>query len=584
MWRSLLLLLLSLILRHLHVITAVHPTVPAMGPLAPPSSAVAAPPFHRTSTSSLLRLPAALLQNVCSFLSSKQLLITLARASNAGRSLLSPACFSSHELVLDLRDLSLLSARLVSPRSFYGRVLAQSTITVHLSVTGDGSIQQLLDSLDHFPACRGLLLFRHDGQSTLFGFSDRETQLTDSELFALLRHPTTLTCDGITLDTFTRRAKLVPVEDRSNQQVQTSNRLARLKRSSVVRFVSRLVSRKKPFDWSDIRLPAVTHLLLLLRGEPVYNGGATFLTAHTGLVELGVSIVLVSVDELTGIFRNSAALPHLARFILLDHSSTVDGRVYDVTPLVAALATTVVVATGTTRPMESLILSLTASYDGLFAAAASMTELTTLQLPRLCPGWLHEWSNTAVMSESWPHLQDCTFSSYNLQHCTASSTSVLPLCASVRRFFQWLADRPIQALDLCFGQRVTFEAAAMTSLAACHRLQQLSIATAVHTQNAWLDWTDAALLTSVTPACLSNLRELTLLAVVLSEQSVVAIASAAPQLRHIIVCYSDLTCSPAIACAIFGAYCEHVERVQVCETRSDRISRHSTHTHSSVDL
>ena len=75
------------------------------------------------------------------------------------------------------------------------------------------------------------------------------------------------------------------------------------------------------FDWSEISLPSLTRLYLPITGTVSYFGGAAFaafLTAHTALRELEVSLVLASIDELTAVFRDSTTLPQLVLFGVYD--------------------------------------------------------------------------------------------------------------------------------------------------------------------------------------------------------------------------------------------------------------------------
>ena len=113
------------------------------------------------SSSLLHRLPATLLVDVCDCLSLQELLSTIARTAKTTRDLLTPACFSSHHLwSLDLgpREMLLLSS-LPSPSptvpSLHSRVLSECELYVDFS-SPSASMQQLLDSLDHFPSNKTL--------------------------------------------------------------------------------------------------------------------------------------------------------------------------------------------------------------------------------------------------------------------------------------------------------------------------------------------------------------------------------------------------------------------------------------------
>ena len=49
----------------------------------------------------------------------------------------------------------------------------------------------------------------------------------------------------------------------------------------------------------------------------------------------------------------------------------------------------------------------------------------------------------------------------------------------------------------------------------------------------------------------------------LSAESAVAIAAASPQLRTLDLFTAELSCHPAVVCAIVGGYCEHIESINV---------------------
>ena len=131
-----------------------------------------------------------------------------------------------------------------------------------------------------------------------------------------------------------------------------------------------------------------------------------------------------------------------------------------------------------------------------------------------------------------------------------------------------MADRPLQCLSIATGERVIFDEASLTQVARCQQLQELSVCfDAVHMsdQEQWKDWTDAAVFTSFPARCLARLRSIKLQYVSLSAASLVAIASAAPQLQVIRLKWVELSCHTAIMCAIFGGYCEQTQEIKLTD-------------------
>ena len=125
---------------------------------SPSSSAVAS----RTRPSGLVLLPAVILSHVCSFLSPRELLVTLSRTATATRALLRPACFSAHSIKLNsddchaLRELNRSSRAAL--RSFHSRVLSDCRLILCVDYDLAISIPQLLAALDCFPTCTLLRL------------------------------------------------------------------------------------------------------------------------------------------------------------------------------------------------------------------------------------------------------------------------------------------------------------------------------------------------------------------------------------------------------------------------------------------
>ena len=402
----------------------------------------------------------------------------------------------------------------------------------------------MLDALDHFPACHALSL--HGG---------KWRRMSDLELHALLHHPTVLHCSQLKLDGFMRiMADSVPAVDEPLE----------VKRAFHINHTS---ERKEMFGWAHIRLPAVTRLGLRLFGQPHHIGGAAFLTAHTALLELNVTTLFVSIDELTTLLRDTAALPQLARLTIEEHAEE-QPTVYDVTRLLTVLATTAVRVSGAPRPMERLDLRLAVTH-GVFAGAAGMAGLTCLRVDGASLGWLEEWSDTRLLA--FPLLEQ-------LSVCTAGIAygTLLPV-RPVLSFLECMASCPLQLLSIRSREQIIFDPAAMTRLAHCHHLQELLLSGSLNADVERKDWTDSALFVGWTFGCLPRLQAVTLDDVELSADALTAIASAAPQLRKLHLRSITLSCHPAVVCAIVGGYCQQIEDINVGDT-SEHVWGHAQAT------
>ena len=75
--------------------------------------------------------------------------------------------------------------------------------------------------------------------------------------------------------------------------------------------------------------------------------------------------------------------------------------------------------------------------------------------------------------------------------------------------------------------------------------------------------TEANLFSSFIAWCLSSLLSVELQHVKLSAKAIIGFASAAPNLKSLDVEDFELTCHPAIACAVLAGYCEHIHTVRM---------------------
>ena len=413
-------------------------------------------------------------------------------------------------------------------------------------------------SLDQFPACSAL--------SVHAPAQHGHNELPDVQLYKLLHHRVSLSCVGFAVYHFIRLSEgQVAVDDAQPQLVGRATRQKR-KRSVDLRNSS---GTTHPFSWADIRLPAVTRFRLDIIGGLRYTGGAAFLTAHTGLLELDINTTLLAVSELTALFHDPAVLPKLTRFTMRERGAK-DEKDTDcnLAPLVTALATTVVAASGSPRPIERLHFEVGAE-RGVFAAAALMPNLTHLQADQVRSGWLEEWTEMHETT-GFPRLQHLLLRSKWKRVDNRDATRLVAAHEDLLPFLQLMSKCPLERLDIHSGELIRFSAAAMAQLARYQRLLELSISTWIDGERMCLDWTDATLFAAFTFNCLSHLRKISLRTVRLSAETVVALASASPQLRVFDLHTCELHCHPAVVIAIVGGYCEQIEGISIGDECRDR--------------
>ena len=313
----------------------------------------------------------------------------------------------------------------------------------------------------------------------------------------------------------------------------------------------------------------------MLSGQPRYTGGAAFLAAHAGLVALDLSTLVVSIAQLTRLFRDPSALPVLHRFILRE-AEEMSEEVYDLRPLMTALASTAVFTSGQPRPILGLCFDLGVK-PNVFAAAALMPALNTLQLQAAKEGWLDGWMEEQGLPSAFSQLQHFEVwvdhqEEMGMRMTTDADADVeededddRPREASAKLLLmlQSLAASPLQSLIVCTCEAVVFSSAAMGHIAQFHQLRELhfSVGPLPVAHWAWLDWRDPALFGAYTPNCLPSLRLWRQRTTMLSAEAVVAITSAAPQLHTIDLQRVELSCHPAVFCAIVGGYCPQIEQL-----------------------
>ena len=491
-----------------------------------------------TSVAGLLHLPTVLLSQVCSHLTARELLVTLAVSAQAARNVLSPECFAHEPLDLDSRDNSLLLPS-TPPSPFYARVLHPCRLSVSLT-SGEATMDDVLRSLHRFPSCAELTLYSWEREE----FSE----MRDVDLHRLFQHPSVLSCTELEVTGFTRWR----VEGLSALQQPAGSQPKRTKRQRR----AGPLSPGEQFDLSVIHLPHATSLSLRILSHFRYLGGAAFLTTHIALRKLEINLVLCSASDLTEVFEDSTALPQLTDFALHDDYEALHSRHADedVTLLVAACARTVLTATGGPRPITRLALHLSVAVS-VVAAAALLLDLADLQLDKVSGGWLRGWRS--VESSAFSRLQKCVVHSRGYElHDTGDD--MLP-------FLQSMAAAPLQRLHIDVGQRVTLSLAVIAEVARLSLLEELTLDNRGHGgEGKWMDWTQEALFVPFSAGCLSRLRTFHLDNSIVSAAFVVAISAAAPNLRSFkLNRRCELTCHPAVVFAIVGGYCEHIELIFV---------------------
>ena len=505
------------------------------GSISPSTGGGKASKALQKSAPLLAQLPAALVPLICSHLSVQELLVTLARTAHAMRELLTPQCFAFHWLELSTREVAYLASR-NRHSSFHAYALSQSTIQVWASPR-DLSEQLVVDALHHFPVCK-----------TLYVQSRERIGLGDDALQALLRHPTTRSCEKLGIIGFQRRTEPVPEYDSQQSAVETQ--AARLKREC-----GAASARNKSFSWAEVRLPAtITTIYLELYGAS-YDGGVAFLSQNSALREIGMTTALATVPQLTRLFSDSATLPHLS-MLWLDGDG--QATLHNATPLVTALGKTEVGGSGKPRPLKRLDFRLPVN-RGLLSAAAALPHLTSFTALNFEPGWLDEWrkldglqprpfaqldtlelSPLGVMRQSWPN----------------PLSSTLPL-------FQAIAGLPLTNLRVCTNERVAFGADAIAQLARLDQLELIKFEMGRPAEGFYADWTKPALFAPLAARCLPRLHKIILRNISLSAESMVHIAAAVPQLKFLDLADVQLSCHPAVIYAILAGYCAGAEYIDI---------------------
>ena len=507
------------------------------------SSSSASASSTSLSPSPLLRLPSVLFEQVCGCLPAKELLRHLAATGKATRELLTPGCFATQQLVVGSHELKLLSSLPPSPfgiSSFHLRLLSRCLL--HIGER-DLSLEQILALLPYFPACSRL----HVSSGYYF--------VSPAPLLALLRSPTAVSCSDLALDGFF-------VRERASKGVPAK--------------------RKRPFDssWGDIRLPSLTRLsLTVIADRRPLRGGAAFLANLTALTHLTLSLFAVPVEVVTRLFEDGSALPQLAEFTLCDkedwepseeEKEEEEMQVYDLVPLLTALATTAVRVDGGVRPTTELSLEVATQAD-VFAAAALMQGLTSLKVSRANSRWLDGWADAQRLPSAFAQLQYLDVSVRMEDEEWAERKEAVEemdrpaVAAGLASFLQAMAARPLQALSLSAPQLVALDAAVLAQFARLHRLRELTLS-ALHPDEL-MHWDESSLFASWTAGCLPCLRSLALQTVQLTAGAMVTVASAAPRLRKLELSdqFEDakLSCHPAVICAIIGGCCAEIETLHI---------------------
>ena len=479
-------------------------------------------------------LPAALLLNVCHFLSTEDLLTTLARTSKATRELLTPASFSAHLVRLDAIKLrKLASHNLHSP--FYARALSDCLLRVDYTGLPLPNFKCVFVALSHFPACQAVQVQ-----------APQPTELPDTDLQALLRHPTVRQCSQLLIAYFRRKAESVLGPNDERRQVEQQFGFGQLDAER----------RKVPFKWSDYSLANLTRLHLDLAAQPVYQGGVQFLIQHSAILELELSLSVVGIKDLCELFANAAALPQLTGLTLHNQNRE---TVHSLDELVTVLATTKC-ASGKPRPVDTLSFVMGVTREVL-SAAALLPQLHSFRALAIQGGWLEEWLKVrTALSHLQLFLVHTVFGVLH-QPAVVSAPNLLP-------FFEAMADCPLHTLDIRTGERVQFGADTIAQFARLDKLREMKFTLGTRQEENWVDLSNPAPWTSFTAGCLRSLTRLTLQNVRLSAGSVSALAAGVPQLEYFYLAGVELSCHPAVVYAYFAGYCERMEDIDVSDSLS----------------
>ena len=507
-------------------------------------------------SSLLLRLPPVLLEQVCGCLSSREVLHGLAQTAKTVRDVLTPGSFSFHPFHVyhqglismcdDSGDSDFSSIESDVSSAFHRRVLTACRLDLnmkHLSVWG------VLAALERFSTCR---------EFSLSGRKSEETQLSDSALLALLHSPLVVSCSSLDLHTFWRPGVELEAVAETKARTKASARTKRSRNSDAIQRGTEVLR------WADIRLPSLTHLSLAISGFPPYRAVAHFLAAHDGLTSLSVSPLVISVSELTRLLLDPAALPCLSRLQLCENEAFGEGArtASDLEPLVTALATTAMALSGEPRPVAELSFWMRTSPQ-LSAAAALLPQLTQLRFRRASQAWLGAWTDVRALTAPFPHLQRLSVSKGDWPSDEKSDEEDdedarrVTAVKGLLPFLSTMADCPLRELDLSTDERLVFDADAIGQLARLRQLRELKLQIAGP-----MDWRDPTLFASFSAGSFPHLRVLQL-SVKLSAEAVVAIASAAPQLQKLTLGGAELSCHPAVICAIVGGYCAQLESLKI---------------------
>ena len=391
--------------------------------------------------------------------------------------------------MIEPSEVLLLSAR--SPSTslllFLTRVLADCHLCVYIGSEDDVNASQVYSALQHFPRCRRISFYRLDGEPCA---------MSDNNLHALLHLPTAVSCSELMLGSFERvKTAGLPVLD-EQKQAKARVRSSRSKRKGKKTCT---ISRMTPFTFEGVLLPALSGLRMPFSGGPCYIGFAPFLTAHTALKDIELSLVMVSIADLAAVLRDTAALPSLTR---LELSDTASAHVSNCTPIVEALATTVMQATGVLRPLQNLTIDVGAS-KSLFSPVARLLQLTHISVTRIQPGWLSAWARKDEALTPLALVEQCVVRAKLI--CAHTGFDEPP---DLHRFLSSVANPKLRVLLVNTGERVGVSAAAWAEIARCRELDSLELSNSVCCPHTWIDLRDASLYTSLSPGCLSALRNI----------------------------------------------------------------------------
>jgi hypothetical protein len=486
------------------------------------------------ATSGLEQLSSDLIALLCSFLDPSDALLCLSRASSTTAHILTPACFTS----TGERGFVLSDERM--------QRLAERTTPLPALLSGSCSGVFIRSGEARMaPGLPPLVLSRFTavGSFELSGVStqcEQDGQLV-SMLQATLSQPALQTTERVRVDGWS------PGESDVYHYELDVGRL---------RF-----PRLRRWDWAqeDVRC----------------RGAEELLTAHDGVVELGVTPDFFSGSALASLLRSTSALPLLDTLRLYDSF-----RINDEDALILRALTEEAPSHSSSRPrpVTRLMLSSWNSKGASTAAlhaARSLPLLRELSVTCCAADWPVALLQVPQPIEAWSRLSA-------FKQNTREAPAAPPATKTTQdRQREWegavaqLSRCPLRELQLEVPEPLTLSSAVLDSLAALPHLRSLTLSRpgqmGMVAEPHWPhdDWSEPALLLSrFPPSHFPALLQLHLhVPVKFSAAGLVALLRACPALRSLELLGCDLDMDPVVACVLVGL-CKDVRRINLCALQS----------------